>query len=130
MLDSTPKPVIVAVIGSRKYTQEHHYTQLARALDQLALTMPIAGLVSGGAVGIDQLAERYAQERGLSCQVILPDYARYGRRGPLERNKIIVAQAQLVLALHDNLSKGTAHALTQARLLGVPTIVVVPEEPS
>jgi predicted Rossmann fold nucleotide-binding protein DprA/Smf involved in DNA uptake len=124
MPDSPPKPIIVAVIGSRTFT---NYAQLAQELDKLALTTPIAGLASGGAIGADQLVRRYASERGLPLQEFLPDYARYGRRAPLQRNRLIIEAASLVIGFHDGLSKGTAHSLRIARALGVPAIVVVPE---
>jgi predicted Rossmann fold nucleotide-binding protein DprA/Smf involved in DNA uptake len=128
MPDSIPPPLIVAVIGSRTFND---YSLLSRELDQLALTTPIASLVSGGAIGVDALAERYGLENSLPIKIFKPDYVRYGRRAPLVRNVEIVKLSDIIFCLWNGKSKGSAHTLKQARLLGKPTIVVVvPEAPS
>lgn len=128
---TTPEPVLLAVIGSRSFSR---YPLLYRALDELAQTVPLAGIVSGGARGADELAARYARERGLPLQEFLPEYSRYGRRAPLVRNELIIREVAdkggVVIAFWDGLSAGTGHALKLARKLGVRTIIVVPEQPS
>jgi len=132
MPDSTaPEPVLVAVIGSRSF---NNYPQLCRELDELAQTVPIAGIVSGGARGADELGRRYANDRGLVFREFLPEYSRYGRRAPLVRNELIIKEIAdkggVVISFWDGLSAGTRYALTLARKLGVRTIIVVPEQPS
>lgn len=69
MSDSS-QPLIVAVIGSR--TATNCYALLARELDELSARTPITSLVSGGAVGADKLAERYAEERNLLFKLFCP----------------------------------------------------------
>ncbi|MBD2722207.1 DUF2493 domain-containing protein [Hymenobacter armeniacus] len=118
----------VAVIGSRSFA---NYEQLARELDALALAegQPITLIVSGGATGADTLAERYARERSIPTRVFLPDFKTFGRKATLVRNKDVVSAADVVWAVWDGVSKGTAHALRESRRLGIRTIVVVPELP-
>ena len=61
-------------------------------------------LVSGGAYGIDQMAEQAAQILGLPIRIFRPDYKTNGRLAPLVRNRQIVEYA-------DNQSRGTAYTL-------------------
>ncbi len=68
-------------------------------------------LVSGGAHGIDQMAEQAAQVLGLPIRVFRPDYKANGRLAPLLRNRQIVAYADQVYAFWDNRSRGTAYTL-------------------
>lgn len=107
----------VAVIGSRGIKQ----VDLARYLPA-ETTM----LVSGGAVGVDTLAEEYAHRHGLPIRIIRPDYAQYGRKAPLLRNKLIVDCADLVVAIWDGSSHGTAFTVNYARERGVPVRVYTP----
>ena len=44
-------------------------------------------IISGGAAGIDALAEKYADEHRLSKTILRPKYAIYKRGAPLKRNK-------------------------------------------
>ncbi|MDB5267017.1 MAG: hypothetical protein JWP58_57 [Hymenobacter sp.] len=119
----------VAVIGSRTLTDESRYKQLSEELDALVIaeSQDISLIISGSAVGVDKMGERYARERGLPIQFFLPDYQSYGRAAPLVRNQQIVNEADICLALWDGKSKGTAHALRLARRKrGLRLIVVVP----
>ena len=101
----------VAVIGSRGIKR----ADLSRYLPA-ETTM----IVSGGAVGVDTLAEEYAKQRGLPIRIIRPDYERYGRKAPLIRNREIVDCADLVVAFWDGSSHGTAYTVNYAKARGVP----------
>lgn len=80
-------------------------------------------VISGGAAGIDWLAERYADERRLPKLIIRPDYARYGRAAPLLRNRLIVERADCVLAIWDGASRGTKYTVDYARSRGKPVLL-------
>ena len=115
-----PRLKRIAVIGSRDFDD------YARLQSVLAPHLP-AVLVSGGAKGADALAERLAQERGLTIDVIRADWNRYGRgAGPI-RNKQIVESADLVIAFWDGKSRGTRSALAHADKMGVPMEVHDPD---
>ncbi|MCI9235526.1 hypothetical protein [Anaerotruncus sp. 1XD42-93] len=68
-------------------------------------------LVSGGAYGIDQMAEQAAQILGLPIRIFRPDYKTNGRLAPLVRNRQIVEYADQIYAFWDNQSRGTAYTL-------------------
>ena len=95
----------VAVIGTR------HFSNFS--LDELLEKIPAntTEIVSGGAEGIDRMAEQAAKSLGLPCKIFLPDYALLGRQAPLSRNRQIVNYADLVLAFWDSRSRGTAHTI-------------------
>lgn len=103
----------IAVIGSRKIKVD-----IGRYIPQ-GITL----LISGGAAGVDQLAERWAREHGVPVQSIRPDSIRYGRAAPLVRNREIVKQAEMVVALWDGASKGTKYTIDYAKKQGVRTQV-------
>lgn len=97
----------VAIIGSRS-------VQLEEEQDVLPyLPENTTGIVSGGAEGADQIAEHIAEFLHVPLTVFRPDYARFQRRAPLERNRDIVQHADYVIALWDGSSRGTAHTIEQ-----------------
>lgn len=95
----------VAVIGSRCFKSFN--------LQQLLSHLPpqTTKLVSGGAIGVDRLAEDAAKSLDIPIKIFLPDYDLFGRQAPLARNRLIVDYADLVLAFWDNQSRGTAYTL-------------------
>ena len=94
----------------------------SRGLDisQLSWLEPLVpkdceAIVSGGAKGVDQLAWEIARHLGLACIELLPDYGRYGRGAPLIRDREIVREADLVLAVWDGASPGTRYVMEQCQ---------------
>ncbi len=106
----------VAVVGSRSIC----------AVDMAAyIPEGTTSLVTGGAKGVDTLAEQYAKTHGIPVIVIKPDYAKYGRRAPLVRNLAIIDQADHVVALWDGISKGTKYVIDQCHKRGVSISVIM-----
>ena len=83
-------------------------------------------VISGGAGGIDSLAEQYADEHRLSKYILRPRYDLYGRGAPLRRNEQAVDMADAVLAVWDGHSKGTQYTLNYAKQKNKPTTVITP----
>ena len=104
----------VAVICSRSIT--------SYPLDEV-IPADTEEIISGGARGIDTLAREYAQAHGIPCTEIRPDYARYGKGAPLRRNLEIIEKADLVIALWDGKSTGTAHTIRKCREIGKPVVI-------
>lgn len=111
-------PVKVAIVGSRGIT----------AVD-LSLYLPknCCLIVSGGARGVDTIAEQYAKAHGIETLIIRPDYAKYGRSAPIRRNDIIVDNADMVLAFWDGSSHGTKYTIDYAKRMGKPVKIYVPK---
>ena len=72
-------------------------------------------IISGGAKGIDTLAEQYADMCGIEKLIIRPQYELFGRAAPIKRNEEMVNICDAVLAVWDGKSKGTRHTLNYAR---------------
>lgn len=75
-------------------------------------------LISGGARGIDMSAEKYADKNGMPKLIFLPDYEKYGKTAPLIRNKLIVENADLVIAIWNGVSCGTKFTIEYAKKIG------------
>lgn len=117
----------VAIVGSRSI----EYDRLKdKAYELLCRFIPANAteIVSGGAVGIDTLAEIYARQNHLPTKIFKPDYAKYGRRAPIVRNDEIIAYAQYVLAFWDGVSHGTAYTVAACIREGVPVKIISIEE--
>lgn len=88
----------------------------------------ISEIISGGAVGIDQAAERYAKDKGIPITVIKPDYTKYDRKAPLIRNKTIVELSDKVIAIWDGESRGTKYTIDYAKKLNKPVEIIIMNE--
>lgn len=105
----------LAIIGSRSITTEL----------QPYLPKNIKLIISGGARGIDTLAQEYANKHNIPITVFLPDYKTYGKKAPLIRNELIVKEADFILAIWDGKSRGTYHTIDIAKRLHKPIHIVI-----
>lgn len=110
----------IAIIGSRHYP----------ALDRVRLyveTLPSTWtVVTGGAQGVDAVAEQAARTRGLACIVLPARWETLGRAAGLIRNSHIVEQADRVVAFWDLKSRGTKDTINKALLAGKPVAIYPP----
>ena len=81
-------------------------------------------IISGGAKGIDTLAEQYAIDHKLSRYIILPNYNRYGKAAPIKRNHEMVDMADAVLVVWDGRSKGSLSTINYAKKQSKQLILV------
>lgn len=105
----------IAVIGSRNIAKIDWERVGARPGDSI---------ISGGAKGVDTLAEAAAREHGLGVETISPNFARYGRGAPHVRNMEIVSRCDRLVAFWNGESKGTKSTIDAARKAGKPTTVI------
>lgn len=71
-------------------------------------------IISGGAVGIDTMAKKYAESRGIDFKEFLPDYDKYGRIAPLRRNQEMAEYADAGIGFSIGNSPGTHHMVQEA----------------
>ena len=105
----------VAIVGSR-------------GIDNVDLSYHVKEgdeMVSGGASGVDSVAEEYAEKKRIKMTVFLPEYRLYGRAAPIVRNKKIVDYADKVIAFWDGSSKGTKSVIDYAKKTGKPCEVII-----
>ncbi len=103
----------VAIVGSRSFD---NYDEFKTSIEYLTAINGLE-LISGGAIGTDQLAERFAHEHGIPIVTFLPDYKKYGRAAPLKRNDLIIDNANAVIAFWDGESRGTGYVVKKCKKL-------------
>ena len=81
-------------------------------------------IISGGAKGIDELAEKYADEHKLSKIIIRPRYDLYGKAAPIKRNREMVDIADCVLIVWDGKSRGSQSTIDYANKTNKQLILI------
>lgn len=106
----------LGIVGCLDFTD---YARLCQEVEKWCTEIgTISGIVSGGAKGADTLGRQYAEEHGLEMIEHLPDWKKYGRAaGPL-RNKLIVEDADAVIAFWDFEDRGTKSTIDLTRKAG------------
>ncbi len=88
------------------------------------ITADVDTVISGGAEGVDRLAEQYADLHRLSKYILRPRYDLYGRAAPLKRNEQVVELADAVLVIWDGQSRGTQYTLNYSKKKNKPLTLV------
>lgn len=81
-------------------------------------------IISGGAKGVDALAEEYADKKGLSKLILRPNYTKYGKAAPLIRNEKMVDICDKALIIWDGKSRGTNHTIEYAQKVGKSVMII------
>ena len=81
-------------------------------------------IITGGATGIDALAEEYADKKRLSKLILRPQYNLFGKSAPLKRNETMVMLCDMALIVWDGKSKGAKHTIEYAKRLNKPVISI------
>lgn len=103
----------VAIVGDREITD---YSVIEKAVEQSGFN--ITEVVSGGARGVDNLAERWARDHNVPCKVFKADWnnlrapgavvktnkwrKKYNANAGFQRNQDIVDYAEAVIAIQPN----------------------------
>lgn len=118
----TRQVIKVAIVGSRGWTDFDAIWEYVQRLPRGTV------VISGGARGVDEAAERYARTWGYVTVTVRPAWrARNGHvdmRAGFRRNRVIVELSDRVVAFWDGQSRGTANTVAWARKLGKPVEVV------
>ena len=103
------------IVGSRNITEFDLTPYVPTNVDTI---------ITGGAEGVDTIAENYADRHRLSKYILRPSYNIYGRVAPLKRNEQMVDMADAVLVIWDGQSKGTKHTLNYSSKKNKPITLV------
>jgi len=81
-------------------------------------------IITGGADGIDTLAEKYADKKHISKLILRPQYELYGRFAPLKRNEKMLELCDMALVVWDGRSRGTKYTIDHANKIGKKVILI------
>lgn len=99
----------------------NHYHVVCQAVHDSGFD--ITTVVSGCAVGVDTLGERYADEHGIPCERHPADWKKYGRAAGHIRNHEMALCADALIAILMGESRGTRNMIQQAREAGLPIYI-------
>jgi len=118
---------IYAVIGCRYTDSEEKYEfDNYNYIEKILAWFDIKKIVSGGAIGADKLAKRYAKEHNIAYEEYLPDWNRFGKSAGFRRNITIVDKSDAVIAFYNGISKDTKHSIDLAEKSGKPVYIFWP----
>lgn len=112
----------VIIAGSREITDFNLLVKaINKAHDEEGIS--VGEIVSGGARGIDTLAEQFANEASIPITVIpvtTYEWSTIGKSAGILRNiKLLNTGANALIAIWDGKSKGTKHMINIARKKGL-----------
>ncbi len=116
----------VAIVGYRDWHDYELFEQIVK--DWESEHGHISVIISGGATGVDTMAERYAHEHNRPTNIFNADWFMHGKgAGPI-RNQKIVDASDAVIAFLGEKSKGTKNCIKLSRKKPIPTFVYKIEE--
>jgi hypothetical protein len=115
--------VRLAVVGDRNFTD---YSFVEKTLDRIIKEKKFSDItiVSGGARGVDTLAEMYASKHNLPIKVWEADWDKFGKSAGPIRNEQVVHDSDFMVAFKAEFSKGTLNAINQAKNYALECIVI------
>lgn len=111
----------LAVVGSRGFND---FEKLSSELDVLHQNEQVSLVISGGAVGTDLMAERWAKNNLIETQIFLPDWNRWKKSAAIIRNIQIIAACDKCIAFWDGTSRGTKHSIDLAKKAAKPLTII------
>lgn len=113
-LPKSSKPII-CICGSRNITDIN--------LDLFIDPTHVGCVISGGANGIDTLAEHWAKRNKIEFIAYLAQWNKFGKKAGIMRNHEMVEFCDYVFAFWNGKSKGTLDTILYAKKLNVPVFV-------
>ena len=100
------------IAGSRTISD---FLVVCKAIEECPFSNEITEIVSGGAMGVDKLAERFASTFKVPFKEFKADWAKYDKAAGPIRNKKMAKYADALIAIIQGNSRGTLNMIDQAR---------------
>lgn len=107
--------MIISITGSRTITD---YKLVCQAVNESGFY--VTKIISGGAGGIDTLAEIYAKANGIPFEEYPANWKLYGKRAGPIRNREMEKEIEAAVVIWNGASKGTKHYIDLVRASGKP----------
>lgn len=115
----------IAVVGSREFNDEEFiWNKLEQLFEEHDLIKKDITIISGGAYGVDSIAEEYADNNNIDKIIFPADWGAYGKQAGFIRNYKIVDNSDMIIAFWDGISRGTAHTIEVAKNRDVPIQII------
>lgn len=98
------------IAGSRTITNYETIKNVLNTLKNLGITE----IVSGGAVGVDKLGEKFAKENNIPIKQFLPNWNLHGKKAGILRNINMVDYCDLAVFFWDGESNGTRFTIKES----------------
>lgn len=109
----------LSVIGSRSFQNED---LLCNTIEGISDSITL--IISGGAKGADELAEKWAKRNSIPFKPILPEWEKFGKAAGIKRNRLIVEESDFCLIFWDGKSAGTKSSIEFCKKLKRPFQVI------
>ena len=102
----------VIIAGSRKFDDHaHHLIRYAVKMSEFDITE----VVSGGAIGVDEYGELWAETNAIPVQRFIPDWQKHGKKAGPIRNGQMAEYGDALIAIWDGVSPGTKDMIAQMK---------------
>jgi len=110
----------LGVVGSRLFD---NYDFIKNRIFENFYINEIDTIVSGGAEGVDTLAERFAEEFGFHKDITKPNWKKHGKGAAFIRNQEIVDGSDCLIAFPIKTSGGTWDTIRKAEKAGKKVVI-------
>lgn len=93
----------------------HDFSEVCKAIELSGFGDEISEIVSGGALGVDQLGEKFARKFQVPLKVFLADWKGFGKSAGMVRNRQMADYADALIAIRLNNSAGTTNMIQEAK---------------
>lgn len=111
--------MIIMIVGSRTINSDLEYDAFCNVIGASFPNSSKYTLLSGGAMGVDTFAERYANHNNIPIEVMKAQWDVYGKSAGFKRNAQMVEKADSALIFWDGVSKGTKHTIDLCKKRGI-----------
>lgn len=124
--------MIIGVIGSR---QLRNHPQVKGIIEDFLYRYDATMVVSGGAPGVDSMAEFVARQNGMPVEIYHADWDRLGKSAGFQRNGEIAARIDHLLAIMiPGGTSGSKDTISKTMKMGKPVTIftvepVAPNQP-
>ena len=109
------------IVGSRNFDDYDYLTKKLKVQFKIG---KINKILSGGAIGVDSLAEQFANEENVQFEKYIPNWSKYGKRAGIFRNQEMVNNCNFIVAIWDGISKGTNSTIKFAQQKGIDGLII------
>jgi predicted Rossmann fold nucleotide-binding protein DprA/Smf involved in DNA uptake len=112
----------IGIVGSRGYNNYEEFKEKLLFLTS-NIKEPITYISGGCKSGADKLCKQFCLEFGSKLIEHLPDWSQ-GKKGAIIRNKLIIADSDMLAAWWDGESRGTKSSIDFAEKRGIPVKII------